>query len=61
MDRSDSLSWEGTVKSVDQSNIFRQLPYIWKRFRVQIIASIVAIVGFSSPTSGCSADLDRPE
>ncbi|EIW68701.1 hypothetical protein TREMEDRAFT_11927, partial [Tremella mesenterica DSM 1558] len=40
-----NMTWSTTVKSVEKSNFFLQLPLIWKRFWPQLVFFTIVIVG----------------
>lgn len=46
-----NMTWSATVKSVQKSNFFLQIPLIWKRFWPQLCFFSVWIVSRSHPHS----------
>lgn len=49
-----NMTWSATVKTVEKSNFFLQLPLIFKRFYPQLIYSTLCIVSAISPRRAIS-------
>jgi hypothetical protein len=41
----NARSWSATVKTVEKSNFFLQIPIIWKRFYPQLVFFTIVIAG----------------
>jgi hypothetical protein len=50
-----NMTWSTTIKTVEKSNFFLQIPLIWKRFYPQLVFFSLAVVSTSKTSSATPA------
>lgn len=51
------MTWSATVKTVEASNFFKEVPAIIKKFRITLPINVLVIVSQETLTSATASDL----